>query len=141
MFFARSSETSRPGSPCTGRPRCRGTDCWIDKALASLGTLGGGNHFLEVQCDADNRVYFMLHSGSRNLGKQICDLFAKRALEVDRAARRQLPDPELAYLVFDEDEDATRYWDAMTFALRWAELNRGQMMDRVEEAFRKHASV
>src|SRR5206468_1921972 len=66
---------------------------------------------------------------------------AKRALEVDHAARRDLPDPELAYLRFDKDEDATRYWDAMTFARRWAELNRRQMMDRVEEAFRKHASV
>jgi tRNA-splicing ligase RtcB len=114
---------------------------WLDRALVSLGTLGGGNHFLEVQRDDGNRVYFMLHSGSRNLGKQICDLFARRALEVDRAARRELPDPELAYLLFDEDADAVRYWDAMTFALRWAEQNRRQMMDRVEAAFRKHASV
>jgi tRNA-splicing ligase RtcB len=114
---------------------------WLDRALMSLGTLGGGNHFLEVQCDDQNVVHFMLHSGSRNLGKQICDVFARRALEVDHAARRELPDPELAYLRFDQDEDATHYWDAMTFALRWAELNRRQMMDRVEEAFRKHASV
>ena len=114
---------------------------WVDRALHSLGTLGGGNHFLEVQRDDENRVHFMLHSGSRNLGKQICDLFATRALTVDRRERRELPDPELAYLLFDHDEDATRYWDAMTFALRWAELNRRQMMDRVEAAFRKHASV
>jgi len=114
---------------------------WLDRALLSVGTLGGGNHFLEIQRDEENRVHFMLHSGSRNLGKQICDLFAKRALEVDRRAGRELPDPELAYLRFDEDEDAARYWDAMTFALRWAELNRRQMMDRVEAAFRKHASV
>ena len=114
---------------------------WLDRALVSVGTLGGGNHFLEVQCDDQNRVYFMLHSGSRNLGKQICDLFAKRALAVDRQTGRELPDPELAYLRFDQDEDAERYWDAMTFALRWAELNRRQMMDRAEAAFRKHASV
>jgi tRNA-splicing ligase RtcB len=114
---------------------------WLDRALVSVGTLGGGNHFLEVQRDDENHVFFMLHSGSRNLGKQICDLFAKRALTVDRQAGRELPDPELAYLRFDEDEDAERYWDAMTFALRWAELNRRQMMDRVEAAFRKHASV
>jgi tRNA-splicing ligase RtcB len=114
---------------------------WLDRALVSVGTLGGGNHFLEVQRDDENRVFFMLHSGSRNLGKQICDLFAKRALTVDRQAGRSLPDPELAYLRFDDDEDAERYWDAMTFALGWAELNRRQMMDRVEAAFRKHASV
>jgi tRNA-splicing ligase RtcB (3'-phosphate/5'-hydroxy nucleic acid ligase) len=114
---------------------------WLDRALLSVGTLGGGNHFLEIQRDDENLVYFMLHSGSRNLGKQICDLFAKRALTVDRQTGRDLPDPELAYLRFDEDEDAERYWDAMTFALRWAELNRRQMMDRAEAAFRKHASV
>ena len=114
---------------------------WLDRALVSLGTLGGGNHFLEVQRDDENRVWFMLHSGSRNLGKQICDLFAKRALSICRRAGRPLPDPELAYLVFDEDSDAHAYWDAMTFALRWAELNRRRMMDRAEEAFRKHASV
>jgi tRNA-splicing ligase RtcB (3'-phosphate/5'-hydroxy nucleic acid ligase) len=114
---------------------------WVDRAAVSLGTLGGGNHFLEVQRDPDNRVYFMLHSGSRNLGKQICDVFAKRALETCNAARRALPDPELAYLRFDEDADAHAYWSSMEFALRWAELNRRQMMDRVEAAFRKHASV
>jgi tRNA-splicing ligase RtcB len=114
---------------------------WLERAARSLGTLGGGNHFLEVQRDGENRVYFMLHSGSRNLGKQICDLFAKRALAICRAAGRVLPDPELAYLRLDEDQDAGRYWEAMTFALRWAEQNRRQMMDRAEEAFRKHASV
>jgi tRNA-splicing ligase RtcB len=114
---------------------------WLERATRSLGTLGGGNHFLEVQRDDENRVYFMLHSGSRNLGKQICDLFFKRALAVCRSAGRLLPDPELAYLRLDEDEDAGRYWEAMTFALRWAEQNRRQMMDRAEGAFRKHASV
>jgi tRNA-splicing ligase RtcB (3'-phosphate/5'-hydroxy nucleic acid ligase) len=114
---------------------------WVDRAMVSLGTLGGGNHFLEVQADPENRVYFMLHSGSRNLGKQICDVFAKRALAVCNADRRALPDPELAYLLFGADDDAHAYWAAMEFALRWAELNRRTMMDRVEAAFRKHASV
>ncbi len=114
---------------------------WLERALLSLGTLGGGNHFLEVQRDDEERIHFMLHSGSRNLGKQICDRFAKRALDIDRAAGRALPAPELADLRVDEDADATRYWDAMTVALRWAEVNRRQMMDRVEAAFRKNASV
>jgi len=114
---------------------------WLGRATLSLGTLGGGNHFLEVQREDEDGVFFLLHSGSRNLGKQICDLFARRALVVCRAAGRALPDPELAYLRIDEDEDAGRYWEAMTFALRWAEQNRRQMMDRAEQAFRKHASV
>ena len=42
---------------------------------AKLGTLGGGNHFLEVQADEDDNVWIMLHSGSRALGKQVCDHF------------------------------------------------------------------
>jgi tRNA-splicing ligase RtcB len=114
---------------------------WVDRAMLSLGTLGGGNHFLEIQRNEDNLVHFMLHSGSRNLGKQICDSFAKRALAVCNRDGRELPDPELAYLRFDTDDDAHAYWASMEFALRWAELNRRQMMDRVEAAFRKHASV
>ena len=114
---------------------------WIDRAAVSLGTLGGGNHFLEVQCDEERRIHFMLHSGSRNLGKQICDAFVKRATGACRAARRDLPDRDLAYLRFDEDPEASAYWAAMRWAMGWAELNRRVMMDRVEAAFRKHASV
>jgi tRNA-splicing ligase RtcB (3'-phosphate/5'-hydroxy nucleic acid ligase) len=114
---------------------------WVDRAAVSLGTLGGGNHFLEVQCDDERRVHFMLHSGSRNLGKQICDAFVKRARDACRAAHRELPDPDLAYLRFDDDPDASAYWAAMGWAMGWAELNRRVMMDRVEAAFRKHASV
>ncbi|MHB8892173.1 MAG: RtcB family protein [Candidatus Limnocylindrales bacterium] len=114
---------------------------WIDRAALSLGTLGGGNHFLEVQCDDERRVHFMLHSGSRNLGKQVCDAFVKQARDACRAARRDLPDPDLAYLRFDDDPEASAYWAAMRWAMGWAALNRRVMMDRAEAAFRKHASV
>ena len=113
----------------------------FDGALNQVGTLGGGNHFLEVQRDPDtNRVYFMLHSGSRSLGKKLCDVHAKVALEWCNANRHPLPDKDLAWLPLDTIEGAA-YWDAMTFALRWAEINRRVMMDAVERAFRKHASV
>ena len=113
----------------------------FDGALNQVGTLGGGNHFLEVQRDPEsNRVFFMLHSGSRSLGKKLCDVHAKVALEWCNANRHELPDKDLAWLPIDLDEGAA-YWDAMSFALRWAEVNRKVMMDAVEAAFRKHASV
>jgi tRNA-splicing ligase RtcB (3'-phosphate/5'-hydroxy nucleic acid ligase) len=113
----------------------------FDGALNQVGTLGGGNHFLEVQRDPDsNRVYFMLHSGSRSLGKKLCDVHAKVALEWCNANRHELPDKDLAWLPIDSDEGAA-YWDAMSFALRWAEVNRKVMMDAAEAAFRKQASV
>jgi tRNA-splicing ligase RtcB (3'-phosphate/5'-hydroxy nucleic acid ligase) len=114
---------------------------WLDRAAASLGTLGGGNHFLEVQRDDDDRVCFMLHSGSRNLGKQVCDEFVRRARLACSRARRVLPNHDLAYLRFGEDPDAEAYWAAMTWAMAWAALNRRTMMERAEAAFRAHAPV
>ena len=60
-------------------------DVWFDRALSQLGTLGGGNHFLELQRDEAGTVFVMLHSGSRSLGKTICDEFHKRALAQNRA--------------------------------------------------------
>ncbi|HSL32493.1 MAG TPA: RtcB family protein [Candidatus Limnocylindrales bacterium] len=113
----------------------------FDGALKQVGTLGGGNHFLEVQRDPEtNEVFFMLHSGSRSLGKKLCDVHAKVALGWCRATGRELPDRDLAWLPIDSEE-GNAYWEAMTFALRWAEVNRRVMMDAAEAAFRKHASV
>lgn len=114
---------------------------WLERADRSIGTLGGGNHFLEVQRDDEGRVCFMLHSGSRNLGKQVCDAFVVRARAACARGGRTLPNRDLAYLVLGVDEDAAAYRDAMTWAMAWAELNRRTMMDRAEEAFREHARV
>src|SRR5688572_5755879 len=88
---------------------------WFDRAVNQLGTLGSGNHFLEVQRDESDRVYVMLHSGSRNLGKTICDEFHKRALAHNTAWHSELPHPELAYLPVGT-EDYAGYWAAMEFA-------------------------
>jgi tRNA-splicing ligase RtcB len=109
-------------------------DVWFDRALSQLGTLGGGNHFLELQRDEAGTVFVMLHSGSRNLGKTICDEFHKRALAQDRAWHSALPHDELAYLPVGTD-DFVGYWSAMEFALRFAEANRSRMLDVVERAF------
>jgi tRNA-splicing ligase RtcB len=109
-------------------------DVWFEKALWQLGTLGGGNHFLEIQRDEAGTVFVMLHSGSRNLGKTICDEFHKRALAQNRAWHAVLPHDELAYLPMGTD-DFVGYWSAMEFALRFAEVNRARMLDVVERAF------
>jgi tRNA-splicing ligase RtcB (3'-phosphate/5'-hydroxy nucleic acid ligase) len=109
-------------------------DVWFERALSQLGTLGGGNHFLELQRDEAGTVFVMLHSGSRNLGKTICDEFHKRALAHDRAWHSALPHDELAYLPVGTD-DFVGYWSAMEFALRFAEVNRSRMLDVVERAF------
>jgi tRNA-splicing ligase RtcB (3'-phosphate/5'-hydroxy nucleic acid ligase) len=113
---------------------------WFARAVNQLGTLGSGNHFLEVQRDETGTVFVMLHSGSRSLGKTICDSFHKRALALDRARDLALPHNELAYLPLDTPE-FEGYWAAMTFALRFAEVNRSRMLDAVEAAFARHSRV
>jgi tRNA-splicing ligase RtcB len=113
---------------------------WFDHAVDQLGTLGSGNHFLEVQRDIEGRVYVMLHSGSRHLGKTICDTFYGRALALNERWHSQLPHKELAYLPADTPEFEA-YWSAMEFALRYAEVNRTRMLRAAEEAFWTFAAM
>ena len=113
---------------------------WFEKSLTQLGTLGGGNHFLEIQRDGEGRVFVMLHSGSRSLGKAICDESHTRALALNKAWHSDLPHDELAYLPVGSDEFGA-YWKAMAFALRFAEVNRTRMLDVVEAAFERHTAI
>ena len=53
-------------------------DSWLEK---SMGTLGGGNHFIEIDVDEDNNKYLVIHTGSRNLGKQVCEIYQNKAIE------------------------------------------------------------
>jgi tRNA-splicing ligase RtcB len=113
---------------------------WISRARGQLGTLGSGNHFMEFQVDEDGNAYLMIHSGSRGLGKAICDTFHKKALEMNRRWYSDLPDKELAYLPFDTDE-GQGYWQAMHVALRFAEANRQHMIDRIIQVVAKHIDL
>ena len=113
---------------------------WWERAVQQLGTLGSGNHFLEIQRDEAGAVFVMLHSGSRSLGKTICDEFHRRALKHNLTTGAELPDRELAYLPLETD-DHRGYWSAMQFALRFAEVNRSRMLDQVEHAFDRHTGI
>jgi tRNA-splicing ligase RtcB len=95
-----------------------------------LGTLGSGNHFIEVSLDEDDRVWLFLHSGSRGVGNKIAQRHIAIAQELCQKWWIDLPDRDLAYLVEDTPE-----FDAYICELRWAQkyalLNRAEMMDRV----------
>jgi tRNA-splicing ligase RtcB len=98
-----------------------------------LGTLGGGNHFIEVCLDKEQRVWIMLHSGSRGLGNKIGMYFIEKAKEEMERWLIRLPDRDLAYLpqgtsLFDD------YVEAVHFAQRYAMKNRVQMMKAVAGA-------
>ena len=85
-------------------------------------------------------MFVMLHSGSRSLGKTICDEYQRRALALNTLWHSTLPHRELAFLPVG-CEDFEGYWAAMTFALRFAEVNRSRMLDVVERALEAHTRV
>lgn len=99
-----------------------------------LGSLGSGNHFIEVSLDENNGVWLFLHSGSRGVGNKLAMKHIKIAQ--DQCAKRwiSLPDRDLAYLVEGEPEFWS-YMEALRWAQRFAYLNREEMMERVIDAF------
>lgn len=102
----------------------------------NLGTLGGGNHFIELQQDdsPDNNVWLMIHSGSRNLGHRIATNFSARAKTLCERYFVDLRDPDLAFLPAEE-ELGRAYIDWMNFALEYARESRKRMMDEVFGCF------
>ena len=107
---------------------------WICQA----GTLGGGNHFIEICLDEEQRVWIMLHSGSRGIGNVIGRYFIAAAQKDMRRHQLQLPDADLAYVsegstVFDD------YVEAVDWAQDYALLNRSEMMRRVLDVLAKFA--
>jgi tRNA-splicing ligase RtcB len=104
-----------------------------------LGTLGGGNHFIEVCLDEANRVWVMLHSGSRGIGNAIGTYFIELARRDAERNHVQLPDRDLAYF----PEGAAHFGDyveAVGWAQDYARANREEMMDLVLEAMRRHVA-
>ena len=101
-------------------------------ASRSLGTAGGGNHFIECQYGSDGYLWVMLHSGSRNLGKQVADRYNKIAEDYCRHSDPALIEQELAYL--PEDEQA-RYLYEMKYCVDFALASRKLMLDRIQEIF------
>ena len=93
----------------------------------NLGTLGGGNHFIELQKSDDGFIWLMIHSGSRNLGKRIEKHYQDIAKKLDEMFHVNLPNPELAFLPMDIQEGKDYFRD-MTFALEYALENRHRMM-------------
>jgi tRNA-splicing ligase RtcB (3'-phosphate/5'-hydroxy nucleic acid ligase) len=103
--------------------------------ITHLGTLGTGNHFIEVCIDEDQHVWFMLHSGSRGVGNRIGTHFIELAKQDMRKISRNLPDENLAYLI-EGAEHFDDYVEAVGWAQDYARLNRACMMQAVIQAVR-----
>jgi tRNA-splicing ligase RtcB len=105
-----------------------------------LGTLGTGNHFIEVCLDENNQVWFMLHSGSRGVGNRIGTFFIELAKGDMREHIKNLPDKDLAYFK-EGSEHFEDYVDAVSWAQEFAMYNRKLMMEQLVDAVAESGEV
>jgi len=116
----------------------------LKSSRRQIGTLGGGNHFVEVLREVDSEkweikggknIWLMLHSGSRNFGLKVASEYHKKAKQYCESNRINLPDRDLAFLPL-ESKAGQEYWWAMNYALNFAEANRAIMMKRFMGVFK-----
>lgn len=107
------------------------------KAMRQVGSLGGGNHFLEVCLDADDRVWLMLHSGSRGIGNVMAQCHINTAKDLAKMSDTYLPDPDLAYFV-SQSPKFHAYWHDLQWAQNYAHFNRDVMLARFKKVVEKH---
>jgi tRNA-splicing ligase RtcB len=105
------------------------------KALHQLGTLGGGNHFIEIQKGSDGYIWAMIHSGSRNIGLKVANYYNNIAKSENAKWYSKVEkESDLAFLPYGSS-DAKRYLHEMNFCVDFALANRKLMMRRVQRAF------
>ncbi len=101
--------------------------------LTQLGTLGGGNHFIEIQSGDDGRIWIMIHSGSRNIGYRVANHYNTAAIELNAKWKSPVPPKwQLAHLPLSS-EIGRRYQAEMQFCVDFALANRRLMMERIKE--------
>jgi tRNA-splicing ligase RtcB len=105
----------------------------LEKARLQVGTLGGGNHFIELQKDQDGYIWFMIHSGSRNLGKRVADHYNKIAKDLNENWYTSVdPKWDLAFLPIS-DPNAVLYMKEMKYCVDFALRNREVMAEQIRE--------
>lgn len=108
--------------------------------LAHLGTLGTGNHFVEICLDREDRVWVMLHSGSRGIGNAIGMTFIEKAKKEMEKWHIHLPDRDLSYLP-EGSEYFNDYWEALKWAQDFARVNREIMLSRILDTMRRYKDI
>lgn len=106
------------------------TDKVIGNWHEQLGTLGGGNHFIEICLDEIDTIWVTLHSGSRGVGNKVGNTYIKIAQKICSDMFVKLPDPDLAYIPQGHSE-FSNYMKDLHWSQHFAMLNRDEMMDRV----------
>jgi tRNA-splicing ligase RtcB len=107
------------------------------KARKQVGTLGGGNHFVEIQRGSDGYIWIMIHSGSRNLGYGVAKHYNHLAIKMNERFHSVVTKKmELAFLPI-ETKEAKDYWKEMNYCIEFALANRKLMMHRTIEALQQ----
>ena len=102
-----------------------------ESAKKQVGTLGGGNHFIELQKDGEGKLWVMIHSGSRNLGAQVGGFYNDNAKVMNRRWFSSVsPEIDMAFLPMQSVE-AHQYWNEMNYCVEFALCNRRLMMERI----------
>ncbi|MFO7978639.1 MAG: RtcB family protein, partial [Bacteroidales bacterium] len=106
-----------------------------ESATHQVGTLGGGNHFIEVHKGSDGLLWIMVHSGSRNIGKQVADHYNRLAIRLNEEWKSPVPrSVQLAYLDVDGDE-GRQYLSEMQYCIDFAFASRRLMMKNILDVF------
>lgn len=106
-----------------------------ERGRYQVGTLGGGNHFVEIQKGSDGYVWIMVHSGSRNIGYTVANHYHKSAVEATKKRGDQVPE-DLSYFI-KGSEEYENYFNEMNYCIEFALQNRKLMMERVKDAFKE----
>jgi tRNA-splicing ligase RtcB len=113
------------------------SDKLIERAAYQIGTLGGGNHFIEICQDENHEAWVMLHSGSRNIGKELASIHIEKAKGLMKRYFIDLPDPDLAYLT-QNTKAFNAYLHDLHWAQHYAKANRNEMMLRILKDISHH---
>jgi tRNA-splicing ligase RtcB (3'-phosphate/5'-hydroxy nucleic acid ligase) len=138
--FNHNTEPNNVDMPETDYSGCDIVAKEYESAMYQIGTLGGGNHFIEIQKGNDNHIWIMIHSGSRNLGKKVADYYNKIAVDLNgRWFSLVSKEQELAFLPIQTNE-AKNYLREMTFCVDFALANRALMIKMIKRVFTKTLS-
>jgi len=108
----------------------------LNNSKRQLGTLGGGNHFIEIQKGNDGFVWIMIHSGSRNFGLKTANEYHQKARKLVQKWGSSIPTDELSFLPMDTNE-GKQYFEAMKYCVKFALANRALMMSNVKRVINK----
>ena len=133
----KQDETMMPEAP-EGLEKLKIVAREYENGLTQLGTLGGGNHFIEIQQGSDHHIWIMVHSGSRNLGYRVANHYNEVAVKLNAKWKSPVsPKWQLAYLPLSS-ATGWQYLAEMQYCVEFARCNRLHMLERIKTVLAEH---